>query len=87
MRSSEDWSSGILDEHSIQNVYCETIRNAQHFRYTESQFIGTAIPSLRAKVAYQYLSTLEHAFAVRVDEGFGREECGRVLLQDSNSLS
>ncbi|KXG52463.1 Phospholipase D/Transphosphatidylase [Penicillium griseofulvum] len=42
VRSSDDWSSGILNEHSIQNAYCETIRNAQHFVYIENQFFITA---------------------------------------------
>ena len=41
--SSDDWSSGILNEHSIQNAYCETIRNAQHFVYIENQFFSTCI--------------------------------------------
>ncbi|KAJ5126406.1 hypothetical protein N7526_008583 [Penicillium atrosanguineum] len=42
VRSSDDWSSGILNEHSIQNAYCETIRNAEHFVYIENQFFITA---------------------------------------------
>ncbi|OQE08597.1 hypothetical protein PENVUL_c009G02897 [Penicillium vulpinum] len=42
VRSSDDWSSGILNEHSIQNAYCETIRNAQHYVYIENQFFITA---------------------------------------------
>ncbi|GAB7354646.1 hypothetical protein MBLNU459_g5078t1 [Dothideomycetes sp. NU459] len=42
VRSSADWSSGILTEHSIQNAYCEVIRNAQHFVYIENQFFITA---------------------------------------------
>ncbi|KAL1635901.1 hypothetical protein SLS58_010069 [Diplodia intermedia] len=42
VRSSADWSSGILVEHSIQNAYCETIRNAEHFVYIENQFFITA---------------------------------------------
>jgi phospholipase D1/2 len=40
VRSSADWSSGILTEHSIQNAYCELIRNAQHFVYIENQFFS-----------------------------------------------
>lgn len=40
VRSSADWSSGILTEQSIQNAYKETIRNAQHFVYIENQFFG-----------------------------------------------
>lgn len=42
VRSSADWSSGILTEHSIQNAYCEVIRSAQHFVYIENQFFITA---------------------------------------------
>lgn len=42
VRSSDDWSSGILNEHSIQNAYCEIIRNAQHFVYIENQFFSTS---------------------------------------------
>ncbi|KAH1580464.1 hypothetical protein KXW39_008584 [Aspergillus fumigatus] len=42
IRSSGDWSSGILTEQSIQNAYCEIIRNAQHLVYIENQFFITA---------------------------------------------
>ena len=42
VRSSCDWSSGILTEHSIQNAYSELIRNAQHYVYIENQFFITA---------------------------------------------
>ncbi|KZF23346.1 phospholipase D/nuclease [Xylona heveae TC161] len=42
VRSSADWSSGILTEHSIQNAYCEVIQNAQHYVYIENQFFITA---------------------------------------------
>jgi phospholipase D1/2 len=42
VRSSADWSSGILTEHSIQNAYIEVIRNAQHYVYIENQFFITA---------------------------------------------
>ncbi|KAI9696723.1 MAG: hypothetical protein M1836_005085 [Candelina mexicana] len=42
VRSSADWSSGILTEQSIQNAYCEIIRGAQHFVYIENQFFITA---------------------------------------------
>lgn len=43
VRSSSDWSSGILPEHSIQNAYAEVIRNAEHFVYIESQFFSKPI--------------------------------------------
>ena len=42
VRSSADWSSGILTEHSIQNAYIEVISNAQHYVYIENQFFITA---------------------------------------------
>ena len=42
VRSSADWSSGILTERSIQNAYSEVIRNAQHYVYIENQFFITA---------------------------------------------
>ncbi|KAF2010448.1 phospholipase-like protein PldA [Aaosphaeria arxii CBS 175.79] len=43
VRSSADWSSGILpEEKSIQTAYIELIRNAKHFVYIENQFFITA---------------------------------------------
>lgn len=50
VRSSCDWSSGILVEHSIQNAYCEVIRNAQHFVYIENQFFITATSEEQAPI-------------------------------------
>lgn len=50
VRSSADWSSGILTEHSIQNAYCEIIRNAQHYVYIENQFFITATGEEQAPV-------------------------------------
>ncbi|GAB1194296.1 hypothetical protein APSETT444_003540 [Aspergillus pseudonomiae] len=42
VRSSADWSSGILTEHSIQNAYKEIISKAEHYVYIENQFFITA---------------------------------------------
>ena len=42
VRSSCDWSSGILTEHSIQNAYAQLIHNAEHYVYIENQFFITA---------------------------------------------
>nr|BAC67175.1 phospholipase D [Aspergillus nidulans] len=42
VRSSADWSSGILVEHSIQNAYKDIINKAEHFVYIENQFFITA---------------------------------------------
>lgn len=50
VRSSADWSSGILTDHSIQNAYCEVIRNAQHYVYIENQFFITATGEHQAPI-------------------------------------
>lgn len=42
VRSSADWSSGILTDHSIQNAYSQIIQKAEHFVYIENQFFITA---------------------------------------------
>ncbi|TQS35357.1 hypothetical protein Golomagni_04224 [Golovinomyces magnicellulatus] len=42
IRSSSDWSSGILTEHSIKNAYCKLITDAKHYIYIENQFFITA---------------------------------------------
>jgi len=42
VRSSSDWSSGVLTDHSIQNAYSDLIRNAKHYVYIENQFFITA---------------------------------------------
>ena len=46
MRSSCDWSSGILVEHSIQNAYADIIRSAEHYVYIENQFFSEDEPYL-----------------------------------------
>ena len=53
VRSSADWSSGILPEYSIQNAYCEVIRNAQYFVYIENQFFITATGDKQAPIHNQ----------------------------------
>ncbi|KAL2889644.1 Phospholipase D1 [Ceratocystis lukuohia] len=42
VRSSDDWSMGILTDHSIQNAYSEIIQKAEHYVYIENQFFITA---------------------------------------------
>ena len=42
VRSSADWSSGILHDNSIQNAYCEVIEKAEHYVYIENQIFITA---------------------------------------------
>ncbi|KAK1913773.1 hypothetical protein P3342_007017 [Pyrenophora teres f. teres] len=42
-RSAAKWSHNVVNtEHSIQNAYCEVIRNSKHFVYIENQFFITA---------------------------------------------
>lgn len=41
-RSSAKWSHNITTEHSIQNAYCQIIRDSKHFVYIENQFFITA---------------------------------------------
>ncbi|KAI9741467.1 MAG: hypothetical protein M1818_004273 [Claussenomyces sp. TS43310] len=50
VRSSSDWSSGILTEHSIQNAYQQLIREAEHFVYIENQFFITATGEHQAPI-------------------------------------
>lgn len=50
VRSSDDWSSGILLEHSIQNAYCEVIEKAEHYVYVENQFFITATGDQQAPI-------------------------------------
>ena len=50
VRSSADWSSGILTEQSIQNAYCQVIRAAKHFVYIENQFFITATGDKQAPI-------------------------------------
>lgn len=50
VRSSDDWSSGILLEHSIQTAYCEVIENAEHYVYIENQFFITATGEQQAPI-------------------------------------
>ena len=50
VRSSDDWSSGILTDHSIQNAYHEIIESAQHYVYIENQFFITATGEHQAPI-------------------------------------
>jgi phospholipase D1/2 len=50
VRSSADWSSGILKDNSIQNAYSEVIRNAKHYVYIENQFFITATGDQQAPI-------------------------------------
>ena len=60
VRSSGDWSSGILAEHSIQNAYIEVIRNAQHFVYIENQFFSKLWRS--TLTLNERLTTVSHGY-------------------------
>ena len=50
VRSSDDWSSGILNDHSIQTAYAECIESAQHYVYIENQFFITATGDQQAPI-------------------------------------
>ena len=69
VRSSADWSSGILAEHSIQNAYCETIVNAQHFVYIENQFFITATGEEQSPIHNQIGRAIVDAVVRAAKEG------------------
>jgi len=59
VRSISDWSQGLLTEHSVQNAYCQLIREARHFIYIENQFfissthVGGQVKNLIARALVQ----------------------------------
>ncbi|TKA62846.1 hypothetical protein B0A55_11011, partial [Friedmanniomyces simplex] len=69
VRSSADWSSGILTEQSIQNAYCQIIRDAQHFVYIENQFFITATGEDQAPVHNQIGAAIVDACLAAEKEG------------------
>ncbi|KAL1846391.1 hypothetical protein Plec18167_007927 [Paecilomyces lecythidis] len=69
VRSSADWSSGILTEHSIQNAYIESIRNAQHYVYIENQFFITATGDQQAPIHNRIGSAIVEACVRAGKEG------------------
>jgi phospholipase D1/2 len=69
VRSSADWSSGILTEQSIQNAYCEVIREAKHFVYIENQFFITATGQNQAPVHNQIGAAIVDAIVRAGKEG------------------
>ncbi|KAJ9295375.1 hypothetical protein DTO271G3_6198 [Paecilomyces variotii] len=69
VRSSADWSSGILTEQSIQNAYIESIRNAQHYVYIENQFFITATGDKQAPINNRIGSAIVEACVRAAKEG------------------
>lgn len=69
VRSSADWSSGILTEQSIQNAYCQVIRGAQHYVYIENQFFITATGEKQAPVHNQIGGAIADACIRAAKEG------------------
>ncbi|GAA5875841.1 hypothetical protein JCM16303_004016 [Sporobolomyces ruberrimus] len=51
VRSSADWSHGILTEHSIQNAYRQLILEAAHSIYIENQFFVTSTGAKKTPVS------------------------------------
>jgi len=50
VRSSADWSHGILTEHSIQNAYRQLIMESNHCIYIENQFFITTTGNKKSPV-------------------------------------
>ncbi|GAA6062083.1 hypothetical protein JCM10212_006506 [Sporobolomyces blumeae] len=50
LRSSADWSHGILTEHSIQNAYKQVIMEANHSVVIENQFFVTSVGKKKTPV-------------------------------------
>ncbi|KAG5984319.1 hypothetical protein E4U55_005290 [Claviceps digitariae] len=69
VRSSADWSSGILKDHSIQNAYCEIIRKAEHFVYIENQFFITATGNQQAPIHNTVGQAMVEAVVRAANEG------------------
>lgn len=69
VRSSADWSSGILAESSIQNAYCQVIRDAKHFVYIENQFFITATGEEQAPIHNQIGGAIVDAVVAAAKEG------------------
>jgi phospholipase D1/2 len=67
VRSSADWSSGILQENSIQNAYLEAIESAQHYVYIENQFFITATGEEQSPIHNQIGKAIVEA-CVRADQ-------------------
>lgn len=69
VRSSDDWSSGILLEHSIQNAYCEVIEKAEHYVYIENQFFITATGENQAPIRNTIGRSIVNAVVRAAKEG------------------
>ncbi|KAF2744256.1 phospholipase-like protein PldA [Sporormia fimetaria CBS 119925] len=69
VRSTSDWSSGILPhEQSIQNAYCELIRQAEHYVYIENQFFITATGEEQDPIQNQIGAAIVDAIVKAVKE-------------------
>lgn len=70
VRSSADWSSGILPaEHSIQTAYCDLIREAEHYVYIENQFFITATGEEQSPIHNQIGRSIVEAVVRASKEG------------------
>ncbi|PYH87668.1 phospholipase PldA [Aspergillus ellipticus CBS 707.79] len=76
VRSSADWSSGILTEHSIQNAYKDIISKARHFVYIENQFFITATGDQQAPI----LNTIGRSIVDAVLNAASEERKFRVII-------
>lgn len=69
VRSSADWSSGILKESSIQTAYLQLIEEAEHFIYIENQFFITATSTEDKQIENQLGQALVHRILRAAREG------------------
>ncbi|KKA29605.1 hypothetical protein TD95_000713 [Thielaviopsis punctulata] len=76
VRSSDDWSMGILNDHSIQNAYSEIIRKAQHYVYIENQFFITATGDQQAPIH----NTIGQAMVEAVLRAAAEERKFRIII-------
>jgi phospholipase D1/2 len=69
VRSSDDWSIGILLERSIQTAYCEVIEKAEHYVYIENQFFITATGEHQAPIQNTIGRSIVNAVVRAAKEG------------------
>ncbi|CAG8742900.1 3612_t:CDS:2, partial [Acaulospora morrowiae] len=78
LRSSAAWSHGLSEtEHSIQNAYIDTIKNAKHFIYIENQFFITAT---KESEDYAVKNLIGKAIVERVVQAHKNNEKFRIIV-------
>ncbi|CAG8616793.1 14882_t:CDS:10, partial [Cetraspora pellucida] len=78
LRSSAAWSLGLEEtEHSIQNAYIDTIKNAKHFVYIENQFFITAT---KTSNDYPVKNLIGKAIVERVLQAHKNKEKFKIIV-------